>query len=339
MSNNNPFALLDRDDDDDDLHAGVNDTVLLKDIGWASRDLEVDIDAKYWTRMVDDLNMTVVSVSDRFPPQAWTDKYRMGTHHSQGMMRERRKRINKVAFQHLFVPLNRIKMYNLWMRKNMSLSKLAVKNNITTGALARIICRKLLGSHYCETLLDASERYFRPDIACRDPLDTMIISALPRETQAALQKLIQQSRDDRLWSVGTSWHCDQANTTEQTIVSSVREWVPRNAFETESNQKSRGEASDTPDILLKDPIHVRDFGTSEIHWIEIKTGWVIPALTSASVINNLVDQTSRYVKRFGAGMIMWTQGWVPTVEILTGPQVFHCCPVGRLLSRDIKSSQ
>ena len=80
----------------------------------------------------------------------------------------------------------------------------------------------------------------------------------------------------------------------------------RVSFLTEEEQKERGsdESRDaTPDVLLLDePIMVHG---KRVSWIDSKTGFIIPGVSSAGEIQSYRKQAKKYIRLFGPGAFFW----------------------------------
>jgi len=77
------------------------------------------------------------------------------------------------------------------------------------------------------------------------------------------------------------------------------------SFLNEEQQKESGsvESQDaTPDVLLPEPIMVHG---KLIHWIDSKTGFIIPGVSSAGEIQSYRTKAEKYIRLFGSGAFFW----------------------------------
>ena len=292
-----------------------------------------DINFNYFDRHIDTGPLTNIGLS---------------SHHIKGYAREWRKSLNVKSYQKLYSQKIKKKLFYEWNERKRTLTNLSVEFKASPAALARVISGLVVGTNWGSTILQAADRYFRRQIACQDILDSKFIGVLDPKTQGILRRLVNEASVDNLWSISLGSQKNQALHTEQSVIADIRTWVRYVPFETENNQHARGEQSDTPDILFQRPVKIKEF-KEPIRWIEIKSGLVIPGLTSIKIMGIFMSQISRYTKRFGSGLIIWMNGWSPEIKTKIHNQiandcvhqVYHSCPHNMILNSntDVSSSK
>lgn len=324
--------------------SGEVQTCSLRDSPWSAEGhFENEQDWRYITKLV---QSQITLVNKKFPEQRFRQSdYKfmidcgMDPDHIRGWVREWRKTLNLQAFQDMHSEGNRKRLLRRWNEQGHSLEWLSKKHNISPGAIARLLCHEMLGYEWGSSFLRAADRVYRLPEARHDPLDYRVLKTLSQATQSNLKRLVLEASDDNLWSIGTFTQKDHSQSREHCAVSDVRRWIPKFRFETEKEQKTRGERHDTPDILFYEPVYVEEIGKS-IRWIEIKAGWVIPEITNQASVYSFVDQVNRYSTRFGPGIVLWYHGWSPTLKSVCHSDVHHVCPRFRVITpKTLKTSK
>lgn len=301
---------------------------MLQDTPWSARGAAGSLEV--WRRAEEAVQAAVTRVEDANPTLDRHARFAMraaglDARHVSGWTREWRKTLNLRGFQVHRARAAERTLLREWRASGRAGAALGRRLNLSPGALARLLSTELLGEEWAQPLLRAAAR------TAPTQLDLALLGALEPRTLADLRACAGAAAGDLLWGLVQEAPRAAAALGERTVVDLLRAWMPGEASETEAEQQARGEAFDTPDLLLARAVDVEvaEGEVLAVRWVEVKTGWVLPGLSPPATTAAFLHQVRRYADRFGPGLVVWKHGWSPLLAELLPPGVRCVAPRDR----------